>query len=184
VIAVPTGRCWRRIILMPQREDRLLLMSARSSPKPRTYIGLFIQASLLRQREERQRLIGKLNAGRPGWNDDEPAVAEAAFELALRRLYPADADVRALTPFVSDLRARVSSVASLDQLETEALIRKALGDPDVVTSGISQMNAFNIYGGVTQKIIIDNGFSESEIAELVTNAEILAFKRGWSPPLT
>ena len=54
-----------------------------------------------------------LNKGKPGWNDDEPAVAEATCELAVREYFGGDYDVRAITSFVSVMRFRIHSVAPL-----------------------------------------------------------------------
>ena len=151
--------------------------------QPQTHAGLFIRASLLNQEKEKQRLIGRLNGGKPGWNDDEPAVFQAAFELALQVMFPAGADVRDITHFVADLRSRLSQGSAPGQLEAEALMRRAMGDSDVVISGISRMDAFKIYSGVTHKIVFDLHLSEPDVNRLVVDAEKLAFDRGRQPPL-
>lgn len=158
-------------------------MRVRSPRQPKTYIGLFIQATLLDQPEERRRLIKQLNNGKPGWNRDEPAVAEAAFELTLKHMFPADVDVRDITPFVSDLLTRLKGIGSLGQLEIEAVIRRGLGDSDVVIDNITPSMMFNIHGAVTGKIVIDLKLKDAEINQLVMDAEKLAFERGWKPPL-
>jgi hypothetical protein len=158
-------------------------MRVRASRQPKTYIGLFIQATLLNQPEERRRLIKQLNNGQPGWNRDEPAVAEAAFELALKHMFPADVNVRNITLFVADLLTRLKGIGPLGQLEIEAVIRSGLGDPDVVVDNIPLSMMFNIHGAVTGKIVIDLKLKDSEINELVVAAEKLAFERGWKPPL-
>jgi hypothetical protein len=65
--------------------------NSRAAALPRTYIGRWMLASMLDQRELRDRLTATLNGGsRVGWNDDEPAVVEAASELMLRRYYGPD----------------------------------------------------------------------------------------------
>jgi hypothetical protein len=42
---------------------------------------------MLGQRELRDQLVSTLNGGSRGWNDDEPAVVEAACELTARRYF-------------------------------------------------------------------------------------------------
>jgi len=85
-------------------------------------------AALTGQPELRERLRPALNGGRDGWNDDEPAVVQAACELAVRRYFFPGYDVRQVTAFVSDLcQATAGGPTSLDLLEAEAVIRVALG---------------------------------------------------------
>ena len=39
--------------------------------RPRTNVGLWLQAAFLRQHERRDALRTTLNGGRPGWNEDD-----------------------------------------------------------------------------------------------------------------
>lgn len=57
---------------------------------PSTAVGVWLRASLLDQRELRRKLTTTLNNGKPGWNDDEPAVVEAACEIAVREFFGED----------------------------------------------------------------------------------------------
>jgi hypothetical protein len=58
------------------------------SALPRTYVGRSLRAAMLDQQDERDRLVATLNHGSAiGWNDDEPAVVEAAGELVMRCLF-------------------------------------------------------------------------------------------------
>ena len=50
---------------------------------PRTYVGRWPRAAMVDQREERDQFVATLYLGVAGLNDDEPAVVEAAAELAL-----------------------------------------------------------------------------------------------------
>jgi hypothetical protein len=63
-----------------------------------------MRAGLLRQSALRDQLLSKLNGGdMAGWNEDEPAVVEAAAELLLHQFFGASYDVRAVTAFAADL---------------------------------------------------------------------------------
>jgi len=56
---------------------------------PHTYVGRWLRALMLDQRELRDELIATLNNGEAvGWNDDEPAVVVACCELTFRRCWP------------------------------------------------------------------------------------------------
>ena len=108
---------------------------------------------------------------------------EAACEIAVRRYFRRDADVREITAFVSEFRARIHSTKPPGQLEAEALVRMALGDPDVVVDDISFTDTFNTQAGVTLLVILKLGLDSPEVRQLVIDGERLAFRRGWNPPL-
>jgi hypothetical protein len=67
---------------------------AGNSALPRTFVGRWLRAAMLDRPDERDRLVPTLNRGSvTGWNDDEPAVVQAAAELVLRRFFgPGEAD--------------------------------------------------------------------------------------------
>jgi hypothetical protein len=54
---------------------------------------------------------------------------------------------------------------------------------DVDISGISADVAYEVQGAVTAFIALTTGFTESQIDELITEAERMAFAHGWNPPL-
>lgn len=151
--------------------------------RPRTWAGQWLLAAILVQEAERQRLSRRLNKGKVGWNYDEPAVVEIACQLAVRRFFSESADVREITEFVRDLRSRLHDAPPPGQLETEALIRAALGDPDVMISDIDSGNTFNAYiailGYICRKLVL----SENDIRNLILESESMAFEQGWKPPL-
>lgn len=155
-----------------------------SSGNPRTNIGRWLHAVLLRQNEQLEPLKLKLNGGKEtGWNDDEPAVVEAVCELAVGKLFGTGYDVRAVTAFVTQLREATAGDSPLDALETEAVIRRALGDRDVVTEGITAGQKWIIHlaamGGAIGRLML----GEAEIDQMITDAEKITFERGWNPPL-
>ncbi len=83
-------------------------------------------------------LSGRLNGGRTGWNDDEPAVVEAACELATLRFFGTDYEGESITAFVADLRRRIPDERDrFDQVELEAVIRAALNDKSVATATLN-----------------------------------------------
>jgi hypothetical protein len=139
---------------------------------------------LLGQRELRERLQSTLNGGRrTGWNDDEPAVVEAACELAARRFFGASYDVRTVTAFVWEMREATANDPPLDQLKAEAVIRLALGDKEVDTEGITPGQKYLIRCQATTYASAKLGLGEAEIDQMITDAEKIAVERGWDPPI-
>jgi hypothetical protein len=161
---------------------RLRSMPEEPASGPSTVVGRWLRAGLLNQRELRAKLDTALNNGKPGWNDDEPAVVEAACEIAAREYFGSDYDVRAITSLVSRLRSRFRSAEPPEQLVTEALIRSALGEADVVTADIEPVQKFRIRGWVTVEIRIRLGWDEAAVDQLIVAAEQMALERGWNPP--
>lgn len=150
--------------------------------EPGTLMGQVLRATLRRDFGAADDLSGRLNGGRPGWNDDEPAVVEAACELAALRYFRADCDVREITAFVSDMLARVTeSKLGAGPLEVEAVIRGALGEKDVSLEGIRRSVLHGIRITVTMDIVYRLSLAGPEIDRLVTDAERMAFARGWDP---
>jgi hypothetical protein len=150
---------------------------------PRTCIGQWMQAVMLDRQEERRRLAKMTNNGKPGWNRDEPAVVEIAFQLVVRRLFDEPVDVRQITALVRDMRSRIHSTAPPDQLEAEALIRASLGDQDVVVGDISSGKKLLVHITVLGYAVRNLALGEDDIRQLILESEQLAFERGWKPPL-
>ncbi|MBO0786230.1 MAG: hypothetical protein J2P33_09150 [Actinobacteria bacterium] len=132
----------------------------------------------------REQLRSTLNGGKKtGWNDDEPAVIEAACEVAVRLFFPEDYDVRTITAFVSELRTPTDNDPSLDQLKAGAIIRFALGEADVVTDDIAPLQKLHIRISVITLLTFKLDLDESAIDKLIIDSERIAFDRGWHPPL-
>jgi hypothetical protein len=149
---------------------------------PSTVVGRWLRAMLLDQRELRRQLTPALNNGKPGWNDDEPAVVEAACEIAVREYFGGDYDVRAITSFVSQMRSKIHSVEPPEQLAAEALIRSALGEPDVVTDDIKSGQKYQMRISVLGQAKLLLGWDEATVDQRIVEAERVAFERGWHPP--
>jgi hypothetical protein len=145
-------------------------------------MGQWLRAALLNQVELRNQLNTSLNNGKPGWNEDEPAVMAAAAELAAREYFGDEYDVRAITEFVSRLRARIHSVQAPPQLEMEALIRSALGETDVVVSDIRADKKYTHRLKIVVQIKILLGWDEPKVDRVIVAAETKAIERGWNPP--
>jgi hypothetical protein len=156
------------------------------SSMPRTIIGQFLRAMIQGNVELRKQLSAKLNGGKLGWKYDEPMVVAAACKLAVRRLWGRDYDVRDITELVTFMRnASIErrGRTKYGQLEMEAVIRAALGEADVDTSGIIPPDIFEIEGAMVAVAIRKLGLSQPEIDQLLVEAENIAFERGWNPPL-
>jgi hypothetical protein len=150
------------------------------SAGPRTWAGLWLRAALRGENELRRQLTGRLNGGKEGWNYDEPAVVDAACELAVRRFFPPGVDVREITAVASDMRQKSKSLPG--QLKVEAVIRSALGEADVVIDDIKPPELLHIRGAIVTYLFIILG-AKFSVDELITEAENIAFERGWKPPL-
>lgn len=165
-----------------------LRFGARVRPegKIQTVVGLWLQAMLVGDAEARRSLTRRLNGGKQGWNYDEPAVVEAACELAVRRFFGSGYDVREITAAVSWMRSadQAKGKTPHGQLEMEAVIRSALGEADVDIGGIIPPVLMEIRGAALGYAVLKLGLREPEIAELIVEAENVAFKRGWNPPLS
>jgi hypothetical protein len=154
--------------------------------QPRTVMGLWLRALLLRDREARKQLSGQLNGGKLGFNCDEAAVVRAACELSVRRLWGSDYDVHDISAAVSFLRQ-----ADLDkghappsgQLEMEAVIRAALGETEVDLSGITPPVAWGIQIVGTGYAVRVLGLGELQVDQLLVEAERITVEQGWHPPL-
>jgi hypothetical protein len=165
---------------------RMRLRAKRSKPAmPRTVMGLWLRAFLLRDARRLRELTAKLNGGKRGWSYDEAGVVQAASELAVRRFFGTHYDVRAVTEVVLFIRDadQAGGKTPHGQLEMEAVIRSALGEADVDTGGINPQVAFEIQGAITAYIVFKLGISAPEVVRLICEAEQIAFERGSKPPL-
>jgi hypothetical protein len=151
---------------------------------PRTNAGKWLRAMYLGQWELRDSLRSTLNNGqKKGWNDDEPALVEAVCELSVRQYFGPDYDVRAVTDFVELLRAATKDNNPFPQLESEAVIRAALGEADIDLSGISRFALLGIRTLAGSLATDRMRFGEAEVDQLISEAEQITFERGWHPPL-
>jgi hypothetical protein len=151
---------------------------------PRTYIGRWLRATMLRQHHERDQLVHLLNGGTNGWNDDEPAVVEAALELMASRYFgpsPQDNDVTDTARFVGE--ATTDSDRDIKPAQAEAVISAALAGNEAVPAAIRRAETYLARVSVIAFMAMKSRMSEHDVSELLRDAEALAFERGWHPPL-
>jgi hypothetical protein len=156
---------------------------------PRTIIGLWLRAGWRGDDEDHQRLVRQLNRGQKGWNEDEPAVIEAACQLAVRRFFAAvrhrdTGQLVSIEEFVSDLRQRTHQHRTPPgQQDVEAVIRAALDDSAEVPAHLGRGALLEIRGGVAFNVFAIMKFDARAIDQFIAEAEDLAMARGYSPPL-
>jgi hypothetical protein len=150
---------------------------------PRTYIGLWLRAGWRGDNEEHKRLLKHLNRGEKGWNEDEPAVIEAACQLAVRRLFAEYPHV-SIEEFVRDMRERNHKQKTAHGREDmEAVVRAALDDSVSVPPHIRRGELLEIQGAVAFNIISILKFDDQALEHFIVEAEALAMERGYQPPL-
>lgn len=154
--------------------------------QPRTVMGQWLRAFVLRDANARQQLGRRLNGGKIGFNRDEAGVVQAACELVVRRLWGTEYNVRDITAAVSFMREANLAKGKeppYGQLEMEAVIRSALGETDVDISGIPRPLAYEVQILTTAYAAAKLSMLEPEIVQLIADAEQIAIGRGWNPPL-
>lgn len=149
---------------------------------PVTVIGQYMLAIILDDAERAKLLFDQMNgpAGGP-----ESAFWLAAAELVARRYFGADYDVRAVTELAAEARelAVTSNLKVFSLLEIEAVYRSALGEDNVDLSGIKLVNLDKMRNSMIVLVILKQAWPESEIRDLVIQAEQITHDRGWHPPL-
>lgn len=103
----------------------------------------------------------------------------------VRRFFRPDYDVRGVTAALSFMRTatQARNKTPHGQLEMEAVIRSALGETDVDLSGLTPPEVLEIQGAATAYAVLKLALPESEVIQLVAEAERIAIERGWNPPL-
>jgi hypothetical protein len=142
---------------------------------------------MLDRQEERDRLVRTLNGGNAvGWNDDEPAVVEAAAELVLRQYFgPGEPEASEVNWLASAACVSMAEVGrTLSDRHAEALIRSALGQPGTGAGApMSPGERFLLRGTITSLASIRMELDESTVDEMLRQAERVAFDRGFHPLL-
>jgi hypothetical protein len=151
---------------------------------PRTYVGLWLRALLRGESDDYRRLTHKLNGGEKGWNDDEPAVVEAACQLMVRRYFSSYRHV-SITALMSDMRDRIAKQRTPSRQEDmEAVVRDALDESTAAApSDIKRSELYRIRGAVTVNIADILRLDFEAVDQLVVEAERIAVARGYRPPL-
>jgi len=132
---------------------------------------------MLRWHDERERLHAEVK--RTG-SVDSNAVTRAAFQVAVHRLFSPDADLQEITKFVTDVHQAFGD--DVPVLETEALIRQALGE-DVPTSDIDPWSEMK---GKTATLLGAADFlswTQQDVDEVLAEAETIVKKNGFNPTI-
>jgi hypothetical protein len=168
----------------------MLRREPEASGGPRTTVGLWLRAGWRGDHEDHQRLVRQLNRGEKGWNADEPAVVEAACQLAVRRFFGAYRDrdtgtLVSIAEFVRDMRERIGKQRTPpSQEDMEVVIRAALDDSVAVPAHIRRGELLNIRGAVAFNIVISIMELDAQALDrFIAEAEELAMARGYQPPL-
>lgn len=156
----------------------------RPAASPETCVGQWLRALLLNDSDLRRKLTAHLNGGKPGWNDDEPAVVQAVCELAVQRFFGESADIQAVKEFVSEMRRKIARGRTPPTQESmEAVIRVALGEEASKISKLKGSELINIRGATTAEVCDLLNLSEPQINEMIIAGESTARARGWVPPI-
>jgi hypothetical protein len=151
--------------------------------KPRTYVGQFLRAMILRDGELQEQMRRNLNGGNPGWNDDEPAVVELVCQRILRLLFGKKYTVRDIAEFIDLIELAAAGDPPIDRPKVEMLIREAIGEPGAEAKDIPRSQKFVLRGIMAPAAAFRLELNESLVDEIIVDSERLAFERGWHPPL-
>lgn len=151
--------------------------------KPRTYVGQFLRAMILRDKELQEEMRRGLNGGNPGWNSDEPVVVELACERILRLHFGQEYNARDIAEFLDLLELSAAGDPPIDRPKVEILIRGAIGEPGAEAKDIPRSQKFVLQGIMAPLAAFLLELDESLVDEIIADSERLAFERGWHPPL-
>jgi hypothetical protein len=138
---------------------------------------------ILHQVELRNELRGKLNNGKPGWNYDEPAVAELVCQRILQLFFGKEYDAHDIAKFLDVVELAAADDPPVDRIKIEMLIREAIGEPDIEVNDISPPQRFVLRGIMIAMAAFQLELDEGTVDGIITDSERLAFECGWKPPL-
>jgi hypothetical protein len=103
----------------------------------------------------------------------------------MREVFGTDYDRRVVAEFAATLSEIPLPPGSVvpSYLEIEAVIRAALGDPYAIVDDISPSVLLKIRDRLILVAWHKQGWSETDVDQLIASAETVAFERGWRPPL-
>jgi hypothetical protein len=143
------------------------------SQRPTTRSALFLLGRL--------RGDDTLKGDRTGDSRAEFAVWQAAFELAVKKRFPAGNDHAQVANFVLNLRTYSNKAfAYVPAIDTEALIRVVLGE-DIDVSDLTFRDRGNIYFATLFIVVKEMKLTDKQINRLLAQAEQLAIERGFQP---
>jgi hypothetical protein len=151
--------------------------------KPRTYVGRFLRAMILGDKELQEEMRRNLNGGNPGWNSDEPTVVELVGQRILRPLFVKEDAAHSIAEFLDLLELAAAGDPPIDRRKTEMLIREMIGEPNAGAKEISRSQKFLLQGMMASMAAFRLELDEGSVDEIIVDSERLAFERGWHPPL-
>lgn len=139
-------------------------------------MGLFLRATMLRQKNRLQ-----LHAEVKKYGSKASAVlTRVAFEVAVRRYFPSDMDVRLVSALVQEMRQGYGQGVPVS--ETEAMIRAALGEA-VPTENIGPPIQFAVMTYTLGALADKWDRDESIVNSVLVEAEQQAREQGFDPTL-
>ncbi|MFC1408976.1 hypothetical protein ACEZCY_06720 [Streptacidiphilus sp. N1-12] len=109
---------------------------------------------------------------------DQAAMVEAIFEKLVRSVFAPGQDVHDIAEFVGLMVGRLSESNKVNRMDSEALIRVALGEQEVYLEGIGAVDSLQIKGYVAFMAAERLGMSETDIDRLVHETETDLYERG------
>ncbi|QOC93125.1 hypothetical protein [Micromonospora craniellae] len=100
-------------------------------------------------------------------------LIEAAFALAVHRHLGVNATPTDIAAFVSSARARYEQGATPPALETEGVIRAAVGEPELIAN-IPAETVLGIEIFVLGQMLLESNLTPTELDEFVAAAEQIA----------
>ncbi|HEY1622729.1 MAG TPA: hypothetical protein VGG16_02935 [Streptosporangiaceae bacterium] len=128
----------------------------------------------------------RLNRGQYGWNQDEPAVVEAACALAVRRLFRMGYNAELVSHYVEEMFGRLETSGNqvpANRGQTQAIIQAGFWDPGAAISGLTPLRLMVMRGLVFIYACASLRMHERAVHRLIVEAERIAFEQGWNPPL-
>ncbi|MFE0465557.1 hypothetical protein ACFW1A_40555 [Kitasatospora sp. NPDC058965] len=139
-------------------------------PDPRSVYGSWLLAGLLNQPDRRDYYEKVMRARISSGGIEQYTIAERVFQQCMAMLFRVDQPVRDISDFVAAARASLAHPELIGRLESEALVRYALGER-VWLAGIEDRLAINAYMVLTVRVIRLKGLSPAQVRRLVTEAE-------------
>lgn len=154
-------------------------------PEPRTVVGAWLKALVLRDEELYRELTPQLTRGQPGQGEDQAAVVAAAVHLMLARLFPPGSPPGAVEKFVADLAQHEANPGQwrADPARIEPVIRAGLGEPGITTDHIKRSEVLRIHLMTIALAYKQLGSGPAAFGLLVARSEQTAFDGGLHPPL-
>ena len=162
-----------------------MVLFARGKPqRPRTYIGLYLDATYHHRTEEAKQSLPKLDEGPAGWDPEMASVVEAACDIGVSRLFPTRPAASAVSDFIGTFAGRAGAADPLEILthpNLEAIVWHSIDSASPVDD-LSEQRRHILRGVVAGRCTVALGLDAAAITQFVIDAEDMAFQRGYRPP--